>query len=187
MLHTSTLTLFVRPATSSSLHLHQHLPHSFGRFCCLEFAPFPTIAQVQTGLSLPPGHCRQSLITMTKGSEMTEISLMPLEDNLSGHSSFDRSSRTDLPATYVNSPNNRASNFSYPHNRPPVQPDYYHQQQRYSYVDDTPGASPPGTPLTGGGGAMPYGHLAPPRYPSNGIDSRSSSPFPQSTPYVSAS
>ena len=114
---------------------------------------------------------------MAKPGEMAEINLVPLEDNSSGHSS------TDRLATYRNSNNNRPSNFSYPQHQPSI-PQTYHQSNRYSYVDDTPGASPPGTPLTGGGGAMPYGHLPPPRYPSYG-DSRSSSPLPQSTPYVS--
>lgn len=117
---------------------------------------------------------------------MTDINLVPIEDNSSGHSSLDRPSRTDTSSTYVNSNSNRTSNFSYPQARPFAEAHH----QRYSYVDDTPGGSPPGTPVAGSGGATPYGSLLPPRYASyannNGADTRSSSPFPQSqTAFVS--
>jgi len=123
---------------------------------------------------------------MGKGAEATEISLEPIEDSSSGNSSLDRPSRTDpySTSTYTNNNVNRASNYSYPQ-----RPAGLTHHQQYSYVDDTPGASPPGTPLTGGGGATPYGSLLPPRYASyaNSNDhSRSSSPFPPSqTAFVS--
>lgn len=127
---------------------------------------------------------------MAKKGEMTEITLVPIEDNSSGHSSIERPSRTDsYPPGNAYSHGNRQSNNSYSQTtRPPAATYAYNRQ---SYVDDTPGGSPPGTPMTGGGGAMPYGSLIPPRYPyangsSNGLDTRSSSPFPQAqTPFVS--
>lgn len=121
---------------------------------------------------------------------MTEISLVSIEDNPSGHSSIERPSRTNPSMVYSNTKPSRYPPNSYGYDtRPPIT---HQQYERRSYVDDTPGGSPPGTPITGGGGAMPYGYLVPPRYPSyansTGADTRDSSPFPQSqTPFVSAS
>lgn len=149
------------------------------------FEQSQSIAQT---LNRPTDRDNNRFSNMAKEGEMTEINLVPIEDNSSGHSSLDRPSRTDTSPTYANSNSNRASNFSYPQAKGPA-PAYH--QQRYSYVDDTPGGSPPGTPITGGGGATPYGSLLPPpKYPSyansNGADTRSSSPFPQSqTAFVS--
>lgn len=127
---------------------------------------------------------------MAKKGDMTEITLVPIEDNSSGHSSVDRPSRTDsYPPGNARTADSRASNYSSYSQaaRPPAAAFAYNRQ---SYVDDTPGGSPPGTPMTGGGGALPYGSLYPPKHPyansSNGIDTRSSSPFPQAqTPFVS--
>ncbi|KAJ9660640.1 hypothetical protein H2198_002382 [Neophaeococcomyces mojaviensis] len=104
---------------------------------------------------------------MARRGEMTEI--IPLEDNSSGDS-IERPSRIDTAPTY----NSRESHNLYPNGRPSLPPAQHHS--RYSFVD-TPGGSPPGTPLTGGGGASPYGNLVPPRYQSyTTVDTRSSSP-----------
>lgn len=126
---------------------------------------------------------------MAKKGDMTEITLVPIEDSSSGHSSVDRPSRTDSYPPGSGRANNasRQSNYSSTQAARPAPAFTYGRQ---SYVDDTPGGSPPGTPMTGGGGALPYGSLYPPRHPysssNSGIDTRSSSPFPQAqTPFVS--
>ena len=139
------------------------------------------------------GYKITNIATMAKQGDMTEISLVPLDDNSSGHSSYGRSGsgRGEGHTGYTISNDNHTYN-SYSQQRPSMPPNAYYQRQ--SYIDETPGASPPGTPLTGAGGALPYGTLLPPRYHSHandsstGLSSRSASPspYPQAqTPYVS--